>query len=308
MFLPTIPHNLNCGWHDEEMKQASCRKFILGEKESTARCYYFLLEMINNELNCFQPIPKELIFDKALSMDARFVYCYIASKNTSCDFKLQALSQEIGCDLELLQSCLSELIARGWLCGKFDVVDGAKCASIMARKVGVSDPQPTFDTKEKANDKKDDSMELFEKCWVAYRRKGSKKIARQMWVRLSDNDKKMVLPHIQAYVKTRELKFQSDFERYLRNKTFENIVISGNITIYDPKADNANEYRPTADGALIWSEEEHCYLYIGFYHDGMTIYDGYDDRNRPDGARIVLNNARGIIVWSSSKQKWEKEQ
>lgn len=39
--------------------------------------------------------------------------------------------------------------------------------------------------------------------------------------------------------------------------------------------------------------------YIGFYSDGQAIADGYTDSTRPDGARIVLNNGRGKLVWSS---------
>lgn len=39
--------------------------------------------------------------------------------------------------------------------------------------------------------------------------------------------------------------------------------------------------------------------YIGFYSDGQDIADGYTDSTRPDGARIVLNNGRVELVWSS---------
>lgn len=39
--------------------------------------------------------------------------------------------------------------------------------------------------------------------------------------------------------------------------------------------------------------------YIGFYSDGQAIADGYTDSTRPDGARIILNNVRGELVWSS---------
>lgn len=37
--------------------------------------------------------------------------------------------------------------------------------------------------------------------------------------------------------------------------------------------------------------------YIGFYSDVQAIADGYTYVTRPDGARIVLNNGRGELVW-----------
>lgn len=80
-------------------------------------------------------------------------------------------------------------------------------------------------------DKKD---ELFEKCWEAYKRKGSKKKSKEYWVKLSDKEKEKVMPHICAYVSSREVCYQKDFERYIRDKTFLTVVFSNNNVIYDP--------------------------------------------------------------------------
>ena len=80
-------------------------------------------------------------------------------------------------------------------------------------------------------DKKD---ELFEKCWVAYRRKGSKKKAKEYWNKLSGKEKNSVLDHINAYVSSREVSYQKDFERYLRDKTFSTVVFQNNMVLYDP--------------------------------------------------------------------------
>ena len=97
--------------------------------------------------------------------------------------------------------------------------------------------------------------ELFEECWLAYRRKGSKKKSFDYWRKLSDDEKKNVLPHIKAYVSNRDLQYQKDFERYLRDKVFTTIVFHGNKVVYDPtkigKGETFNEvYMPTCDGAL----------------------------------------------------------
>lgn len=82
---------------------------------------------------------------------------------------------------------------------------------------------------------KEERKEYFADCWVAYRRKGSKKKAYEYWNKLTAKEQDKVLPHIKAYVATRELNYQKDFERYLRDRTFLDIVTNdtGNV-IYDP--------------------------------------------------------------------------
>lgn len=67
------------------------------------------------------------------------------------------------------------------------------------------------------------------------------------------------------------------------------------------------EYTPTCGGALMYNESSGCYLYIGWYTDGDDIPDGYTKDSRPDGATIMLNNARGTLVWSRETKKWRKK-
>lgn len=144
--------------------------------------------------------------------------------------------------------------------------------------------------------------ELFEECWVAYRRKGIKKKALEYWKKLTDEEKESVLPHIKAYVSSRDLQYQKDFERYLRDKVFMTVVYQGNNIIYDPT--KGNVYTPQTGGSLFWSEQYNCYMYIGFWND--YIPDGYKDEERPDGATVMLNNARGSVRWSKESKKWNK--
>ena len=156
----------------------------------------------------------------------------------------------------------------------------------------------------------DTKKELFEECWIAYRRKGSKKKASEYWKKLSDTEKENVLVHIKAYTATRELQYQKDFERYLRDKIFMTIVFNGNKVVYDPtkigKGETVNEvYMPTCDGSLSWNDYYKCFMYVGFW-DGRHIADGYNDDNRPNGATITLNNGRGTITWNSDTKQWEK--
>ena len=77
--------------------------------------------------------------------------------------------------------------------------------------------------------------ETFEKCWIAYHRKGSKKKAKMQWDKLTDEERLKIPLHIVAYTSEREIQYQQDFERYLRDKTFNSIVYGkGNKIIYDP--------------------------------------------------------------------------
>lgn len=224
-------------------------------------------------------------------------------------------------------SILKELVDLGLLEKRDYVVNGVKfCAYKIGSQVFAPPVQncdegseiiaPNIiynNTKEKNEIDKSiskSSDELFETCWVAYRRKGSKKNAKEYWRKLTDAEKENVMAHIKAYVKTRDLCYQKDFERYLRDKTFSTIVFSKNKVIYDPtrldKKDKANEvYMPLTDGALSWNDYYTCYMYVGYW-DGKHIPDGYDDDTRPDGASVTLNNGRGVICWSSKNKKWEK--
>lgn len=159
-------------------------------------------------------------------------------------------------------------------------------------------------------EKSEKDPELFEECWLAYRRKGVKKKAKEYWNKLTDVERKNVLPHIKAYVANRDLQYQKDFERYLRDGIFKTVVFNGNKVVYDPtklgRGESAESvYMPTCDGALSWNDYYNCFMYVGFW-DGRHIADGYTDETRPNGATITLNNGRGTITWNSDTKQWEK--
>jgi hypothetical protein len=156
--------------------------------------------------------------------------------------------------------------------------------------------------KDKSFSTKSEKDELFEQCWKAYRRKGSKAKAKTFWDKKSDEDKQNILQHINAYVSTRDLQYQKDFERYLKDEIYSTIVYKGNVVVYDPSIGESKEYTPICEGQLMWNSHIKNYLYIGY--DTDSIADGYKDETRPDGATIVLHNGRGIIVWSKSEKSW----
>ena len=148
--------------------------------------------------------------------------------------------------------------------------------------------------------KKDD---LFEECWKAYRRKGVKKTAKAQWQKLSDKEKESVLPHIKAYVATREVQYQKDFERYLRDRLFKEVVYGNNKIAYDPQKATSKEYMPSGSN-IYYDELRGFYYYTGMFFDSNDIMDGYTSDNRPSNAKLCLNNGRGVVAWDINKKRW----
>lgn len=224
-------------------------------------------------------------------------------------------------------SILKELVDLGLLEKRDYMVNGVKfCAYKVGSQVfappvqnydegsEIIAPNIIYNNKEKNEIDKSiskSSDELFETCWVAYRRKGKKGKAKSYWNKLTQSEKENVLAHIKPYVSSRELQYQQDFERYLRDKTFLSVVISKNNIVYDPTKlgkgeSTSNVYVPSGNFAITWDDNLKAYLYIGFYSDGMMMPDGYDNDNRPDGAKLVLNNGRGTITWNKTTKTWNR--
>ena len=76
---------------------------------------FFIMANFNNELNNYQVIPRDLIFDNTLSDRARFVFCFMASKPNGWDFFLEPMAKEIGYSVETLRKYINELVNSGWL-------------------------------------------------------------------------------------------------------------------------------------------------------------------------------------------------
>ena len=160
--------------------------------------------------------------------------------------------------------------------------------------------------KDKSLSKSVSDMELFEKCFIAYRRKGKKNKSLPYWKKLTESEKQRVLPHIKSYVTSRVLQYQQDFERYLRDKTFLTIVYQGNRILFDPAKEGADsQYMPQTGFDINWDETNKCYMYVGYWNG--FIPDGYTDDNRPDGAKITLNNGRGTVTWDVKTKTWIKK-
>lgn len=94
--------------------------------------------------------------------------------------------------------------------------------------------------------------EDFESIWLEYRRKGSKKKALEQWMKLTEDEKERAKDHIPHYVSTREVQYQKDLERYLRDKCFLNVVFKGGKTIFDgeQKEEQKNDKKVVIGGVV----------------------------------------------------------
>ena len=276
----------------------------------------------------YTTISNVFLRDKELSLKAKGLLATILSLPENWDFSIKGICATIKEGTTAVYSAIDELKEHGYckvvtnrnekgmIVGndytfyEDPSMENLNVGNQTQINTNISLPNTKYTDNKEKNKEEETNKELFEQCWIAYRRKGKKGKSLQYWKKLTESEKQMVLPHIKAYVTSRELQYQQDFERYLRDKTFTTIVFLKNKVIYDPtrldKKDKANEvYMPLTDGALSWNDYYTCYMYVGYW-DGKHIPDGYDDETRPDGASVTLNNGRGTITWDSKTKTWNK--
>lgn len=162
------------------------------------------------------------------------------------------------------------------------------------------------DIKEKEEKKlstKKERDDLFEECWKAYRRKGSKKVAKTHWAKLNDDERQKVKVHIPYYVSAAsDRNYQKDFERYLRDRVFECPVYNNNQLVYDPENGSTSVYHPYGNTSIIWDDIHKRYIIMSPPEWGVA--DGYTDDNRPSGAELWYQSQR--YVWNEEK-RWTKQ-
>lgn len=268
-------------------------------------------------------IPIEIWKDRNLTWNEKILFLEIDSYTSSqkdCFFSSQYISELLGISETNANKTLSSLISKGYVIKtKFDgrrryvksALSYSTTLPCQERQPYNSIPNTTVTSINNNNNNKEEkelkekSDSLFSECWLAYRRKGSKKKSLEYWNKLSAKDKEGVLPHIRAYVSSRELQYQKDFERYLRDKIFLTVVYQGSKMVYDPTQYDSSAYTP--QGRSIWFDENTKSYWTddSFYYG--VVSDGYTDDNRPDGATLTMSNARGVIIWDSLTKKWEKQ-
>lgn len=268
---------------------------------------------INDPTREYQVIPKGVILDYSLSDKARFLYCFISAQREDWVFSPSSLCEMLGYSDATVKKYLGELFDSGWV--EYIIADNGEKVLNLKTSRFIEMPRIKFadieeDAQNISNDEKftvvskQESDKMFEECWVAYRRKGCKNIARKRWDNLKPADKQKVVNHIPFYVEScSDRQFQKDFERYLGHRVFENVVYANNVEIYNPdKSSGSNVYHPKLDGYnLIWNEK--LQVYIAMYDLSMLV-DGYTNNNRPDGAFVSRQGIR--YRWSAETKKWEK--
>lgn len=108
--------------------------------------------------------------------------------------------------------------------------------------------------------------------------------------------------------------WKPDFDWWMRDTNgWLTKALEGKVHNSNPQAfneimrNNGDEVLYTPQGRSIWfNEETKSYWSMDNFYD-EKIYDGYDDNNRPNGAEITLNNARGTVFWNANTKKWEKK-
>lgn len=147
--------------------------------------------------------------------------------------------------------------------------------------------------------------ESFKVCWDAYGHKGDIAKSKVEWQKLTIFEVGTILPHIKAYVATRDKCYQKDFERYLKDKVYTTVIVSRNDVIYDPNQfANKEEYNPTTDGIFQWWDEKNKCLRISS-NSIDTLNDGYSADNRPNGAMVKWQMYTWI--WSVTTKTWNKQ-
>jgi hypothetical protein len=114
----------------------------------------------------------------------------------------------------------------------------------------------------------------FELAWKAYRSKGSKQKSLARWLKLSQEEKDICAVHIPNYASTREPRFQKDFESYLLNKTFNDIIVSLSNTELKKEYINQKEN-------YVWATD--FKLHYQSSNEEMVAIEAYEKRLRELG-------------------------
>jgi hypothetical protein len=81
------------------------------------------------------------------------------------------------------------------------------------------------------NDKKEETEKNektnypFESFWDLYQRKGSKKVARDRYQKLTEAQRELIFQHVPKYQTSREKRYWKDAERYISHETWESEIV-----------------------------------------------------------------------------------
>lgn len=78
----------------------------------------------------YQVLPRTLIQDNSLSLQARFIYCYMASKPDGWEFYKKAMAKDLNLCEDTLTKYLRELINSGWIDSEGQSVERGKFGAV----------------------------------------------------------------------------------------------------------------------------------------------------------------------------------
>lgn len=143
---------------------------------------------------------------------------------------------------ELLNLCASEGVH--WvdvMTSRESVVD---CQGTMVPQQGTILPlNSDLDSNLNSNSNSNDNSEAiasFERAWILYERKGSRKVALKYWMRISEKDRALIISKIPEYIAANpEERFRKDFQGWINpsNRLWENKVIPSPATNTAPALD-----------------------------------------------------------------------
>jgi hypothetical protein len=70
----------------------------------------------------------------------------------------------------------------------------------------------------------------FESFWELYQRKGSKKLARDRYQKLTEAQRELIFQHVPNYQASREKRYWKDAERYISHETWESEIVDNTDT------------------------------------------------------------------------------
>lgn len=278
-------------------------------------------------------IPIEIWKDKNLTWNEKILFLEIdsyTSKDKDCFFSNEYISELLGISETNANKTLSSLIKKGYVVKtKFDGRKRyVKSALSYSTTLPCQDQQPSHACANMFNyipttndslinkDNKEEEKELKEKFanFVSLYKKAGGRV-RGVDTEFNDftkrhKDWRLVIPYLelalQREIKVRnQAKIDKKFFPEMKNlitylgkqRAWEMFVTIGekiDVSSYSPQ------------GRSIWYDENtKSYWSMDTFYDG-TIDDGYDDDNRPDGAEITLNNARGTYKWNTNAKQWIK--
>jgi DNA-binding MarR family transcriptional regulator len=126
--------------------------------------------------------------------------------------------------LENFEKSLPQAVYEAWLKGRPSPHEGGI--------KGVSSPHEESKVKESKvkENKTNESNYPFESFWELYQRKGSKKLARDRYQKLTEAQRELIFQHVPKYQASREKRYWKDAERYISHETWESEIIDNTDT------------------------------------------------------------------------------